>query len=189
MDIGKPMQLTDIIVRWHNGDKQAEGLLFHYAYEQLKSIAHKERVRALDKFGDNAEHHEQEVNNTTALIHDAYVKLSQHDVSYLQNRKQFFLLVSKVVRQILIDQSRKRLAQKRQPTTATTRDQQNFDQLMSFDSALGELKKRFPRQSEVLQLRYFAGLKNKEISDMLQCSPSLIEKDLKFSRSWMQSQI
>ncbi|POB67974.1 RNA polymerase subunit sigma, partial [Vibrio vulnificus] len=62
-------------------------------------------------------------------------------------------------------------------------------QLIIMDKALDNFSVRYPRQSNALKLKYLMGMKNQEISELLECSASLIEKDLKFSRSWLQSRM
>lgn len=99
-------------------------------------------------------------------------------------------MASKVMRQILIDNARAHQAQKRQQReTNDPSGEQSFEQLLILDKALDSFSVRYPRQSNALKLKYLMGLKNQEISQLLECSSSLIEKDLKFSRSWLQSRI
>ena len=99
-------------------------------------------------------------------------------------------MASKVMRQILIDNARAHQEQKRQQRlVAESSSDIKFEQLISLDQALDNFSVRYPRQSNALKLKYLMGLKNQEISRLLECSSSLIEKDLKFSRSWLQSRI
>lgn len=184
-------ELTNIIQNWHKGDKDAEAKLYHFAYQQLRSIAQKERQRSAEKYGAENKVLQDSANNTTALIHDAYLKLASSDMSHIKNRRQFYLMVSKVMRQILIDNARAISAQKRQVScnNMTHQDNNYIDQLISIEKALDHFSLRYPRQSDVVKLKYFMGLKTQEISTLLECSNSLIEKDLKFSRSWLQMQI
>jgi RNA polymerase sigma factor (sigma-70 family) len=68
-------------------------------------------------------------------------------------------------------------------------EEDRFEQLIIMDKALDNFSSRYPRQSSALKLKYLMGMKNQEISELLECSASLIEKDLKFSRSWLQSRM
>ncbi|MGC9491207.1 ECF-type sigma factor, partial [Vibrio genomosp. F10] len=115
------MDLTDLILRWQSGEKEVEQQLYLYAYEHLKVIAQQERLRSSQKFGEHNPVFNELSNNTTALINEAYVKLSQYSDCDVGNRKQFYLLVSKVIRQILVDQARYFGAQKRQEITISER--------------------------------------------------------------------
>ncbi len=182
--------LTQIINQWQSGDKQAENQLYQFAYLQLRKIAQQERARSAKKYGDENKVLADSVNSTTALIHEAYLKMSGSELNDLSSQKAFYLMASKVMRQILIDNARAHQAQKRQQrlTTESSSDIK-FEQLISLDQALDNFSVRYPRQSNALKLKYLMGLKNQEISRLLECSNSLIEKDLKFSRSWLQSRI
>lgn len=182
--------ITDIIQQWHAGDKQAETDLYQFAYLQLRSIAQKERARSAKKYGDSNQVLSDCINNTTALIHDAYLKLAGSDMSHIENRRQFYLMATKVMRQILVDHARSLSAKKRQQVTAVQHDDDNqFEQMLSMNKMLDNFSLHYPRQSEALKLKYLLGLRNQEISELLQCSSSLIEKDLKFSRCWLQAKM
>ncbi len=185
-------QLEAIITLWQQGDKTAEAELFNCAYIQLRAIAQKERARLAAKYGDNNKVLADCINNTTALIHDAYLKISASNFSAagIARERDFFLLVSKVMRQILIDHARTMQAQKRQHVRPQAgKEHTQTELLLSMDKCLDTFSEHYPRQSQALKLKYLLGMKNNEISTLLQCSNSLIEKDLKFSRSWLQARI
>lgn len=183
-------QITQIIQQWHLGDKQAEAELYQFAYLQLRAIAQQERARSAKKYGESNQVLSDCINNTTALIHDAYLKLEGTDLSLIENRRQFYLMAAKVMRQILIDHARTLGAKKRQQVTVVHQpDDDKFEQLLSMNKMLDTFSLHYPRQSEALKLKYLLGLRNQEISELLKCSSSLIEKDLKFSRSWLQAKM
>ncbi|TOF36203.1 RNA polymerase subunit sigma [Vibrio parahaemolyticus] len=181
--------LTHIIQQWQSGNKQAESELYQFAYLQLRKIAQQERERNAEKYGTDNMVLADSVNSTTALIHDAYLKMSNCDMSEIATKRDFFLMAAKVMRQILIDNARSRQAQKRQHITLMKDEEDRFEQLIIMDKALDSFSTRYPRQSSALKLKYLMGMKNQEISELLECSASLIEKDLKFSRSWLQSRM
>ena len=186
----KTDDLTQIIHRWQQGNKQAEQQLYLFAYQKLRDIAQKERKRSAEKFGSDNPVLQDSANNTTALIHDAYIKLANSGIDFIDNHRQFYLMAAKVMRQILIDNARAMQAQKRQSHAKTsTKEELYIDQLLSVEKALDNFSSRYPRQSDVVKLKYFMGMKNQEISSLLDCSSSLVEKDLKFSRSWLRTQI
>ena len=181
--------LTQIIQQWQAGDKQAESELYQFAYLQLRKIAQQERERNAEKYGTDNKVLSDSVNSTTALIHDAYLKMSNCDMSEIETKRDFFLMAAKVMRQILIDNARAHQAQKRQHITLMKEEEDRFEQLIIMDKALDNFSVRYPRQSNALKLKYLMGMKNQEICELLECSVSLIEKDLKFSRSWLQSRM
>ncbi len=182
--------ISDLIQRWQSGDKQAENLLYRSAYLQLRKIARKERERCANKYGETNIEMLDRACSTTVLMHEAYVKMSSSKASHIQNQREYYLMVAQVMRQILFDNARANQAQKRQKTKdwRCTKDS-DTEQLIELNKALDCFSKLYPRQSKALALKYLIGLKNQEISELLECSSSLIEKDLKFSRSWLQSKI
>ncbi len=167
----------------------SESELYQFAYLQLRKIAQQERERNAEKYGTDNMVLADSVNSTTALIHDAYLKMSNCDMSEIATKRDFFLMAAKVMRQILIDNARSHQAQKRQHITLMKDEEDRFEQLIIMDKALDSFSTRYPRQSSALKLKYLMGMKNQEISELLECSASLIEKDLKFSRSWLQSRM
>ncbi|MDN3615684.1 MAG: ECF-type sigma factor [Vibrio gallaecicus] len=182
--------LTQIINEWQSGNKSAETELYKFAYLQLRHIALEERVRNAQKYGDDNQVLNDSMNSTTALIHDAYLKMSSSNLQSISNKRDFFLMAAKVMRQILIDNARHLQAQKRQQLTLVNADNDDrFEQFVIMDKALDSFSLRYPRQSQALKLKYLMGMRNQEISQLLECSDSLIEKDLKFSRSWLQSKL
>lgn len=184
-----PDNFTQLLHLWQSDHTGAEKALYDLAYQHLHHLAQKERQRCANKHGGDNPVSANPIHNTTALVHDAYLKLSQHRAPECQNRNQFFLMVSKVMRQILVDHARKALAQKRQQQGAWPEETKPLDDLLSLDKAIERLDDHYPRQASAVKLKYFAGLRTKEISELLNCSESLIEKDLRFSRSWIQMQV
>jgi len=187
MDI-KVNETTDLIKQWSLGDKTSEDKLFALTYQQFKTIARdaKSKLNGEDDFNITA----NIIHSTTSLVHDAYLKLSPGITENLDNRKQFYLLVSKVMRHILVDHHRKNTAFKRQKQAIIGErplQQKTFSlDYIVIDKAIENLTKDYPRQAETMQLRYFHGLKNKEIAQLHNISESLVDKDLKFSKSWIR---
>ncbi|ROV58002.1 sigma-70 family RNA polymerase sigma factor [Vibrio ponticus] len=184
--------LTTIIHQWQAGDKQAENKLYQFAYLQLRTIAQQERARSAQKYGHKNKVLMDSVNSTTALIHDAYLKLSHSEMLNIANHRDFYLMAARIMRQILIDNARTQLAQKRQIDQESPLEEKplrGFEEILVVDEVLDSFSERYPRQSNAVKLKYLMGLKNEEISQLLECSSSLIEKDLKFSRSWLQARM
>ncbi|MDW3059543.1 ECF-type sigma factor, partial [Vibrio sp. 1978] len=122
--------LTHIIQQWQSGNKQAESELYQFAYLQLRKIAQQERERNAEKYGTDNMVLADSVNSTTALIHDAYLKMSNCDMSEIATKRDFFLMAAKVMRQILIDNARSHQAQKRQHITLMKDEEDRFEQLI-----------------------------------------------------------
>jgi len=187
MDI-RSNDTTDLIKKWSLGDKASEDKLFALTYQQFKTIAR----NAKGKLGgnDNVNITANIIHSTTALVHDAYLKLAPGITENIDDRKQFYMLVSKVMRHILVDHHRKNTASKRQNKESDGNELQASEPFsldyITIDKAIESLTKNHPRQAETIQLRYFHGLKNKEIAQLHQISESLVDKDLKFSKSWMR---
>ncbi|OIQ26491.1 ECF-type sigma factor [uncultured Vibrio sp.] len=181
------MDLTDLILRWQAGDKEVEQKLYLFAYEHLKTIAQKERARNSIKFGEQNQIFNELSNNTTALINEAYIRISQSTDSDIRNRKQFYLLVSKVIRQILVDQYRYFGALKRQSSDDPSKIK-DIENILELNQVVDSFSKKYPAQGEVIKLKYFLGLSVNEISELLFSSVSKIEKDISFSKSWIRLQ-
>lgn len=181
-------QLTEIIQSWHQGDDQAKQDLYQFAYLQLRTLAKKERAKVEAKYKNENLLINDEVFNTTSLIHDAYLKLEQADTSYIENRRQFYLMMSKVMRQVMFEAARKNGAQKRQQPTGSANDEHDEDcsHSRALLKTLESFSDKYPRQAEVVQLKYFMGFDNEKISHILQASQSLVEKDAKFAKAWLQ---
>ena len=182
-------ELTQIIHQWQSGNKETENQLYQFAYLHLRRIAKEERQRNAEKYGENNDVLSDSMNSTTALIHDAYIKLSHSDLSDIKSKRNFYLMVAKIMRQILIDNARTLQAKKRQQLNNNDQDNDRFELFVVMDKILDSFSERYPRQSNVMKLKYLMGLQNKEICSLLECSTSLIEKDLKFSRCWLQSRM
>lgn len=182
---------TQVLNNWKQGDKPAESELYHLAYTQLRRLAEQEQQRNARKYGDSNPILNDSIHSTTALVHEAYLRLSQTDLDDVHQRRDFYLKAAKIMRQILIDHARHKQAQKRQPVTLLPETEQSasFEQLVIMDKTLDTFSARYPRQSDALKLKYLIGMKVDEISELLECSRSLIEKDLKFALCWFQSRL
>ncbi|MDR9827853.1 ECF-type sigma factor [Vibrio sp.] len=183
---------THLFQRYQSGSKEAENKLYHIAYTRLRDIARKTREQCGLQHGEDNNVLSDSVNATTALVHDAYLKLNQFSKENVSSQRDFYLLAAKAMRQILIDNSRALSAQKRQPIRLQS-DQSSYSSelvgLVSFEKSLDRFSERYPRQSNALKLKYYIGLTIDEISHLLECSTSLVEKDLRFSRAWLQSRM
>ena len=150
---------TVLIAGVRNGDRQAVDALFARVYDQLRVIAH----ARLKRRGGG------ETLNTTALVHEAYIKLTSGETLTLEDRLHFFALSARAMRFVLIGYARERNAQKRGggviPVTlneelvaSNDRAEIEATNLLSIDDALNQLTQVSPRLAEVVELRFFGGL-------------------------------
>ena len=172
-------EVTRLLVAWRGGDKGAFERLVPLVYRELHKLAHA-RMR-----GQPAGLTLQ----TTALVHEAYVRLV--DVRHMpwQNRAHFYGVCAQAMRCILIDAARARLAQKRGGDAirvpfneAVVGSPVPDADLLALDDALSELSRADPRRGKVVELRYFGGLTVAETAEVLQVSPDTVMRDWKIAK-------
>jgi RNA polymerase sigma factor (TIGR02999 family) len=181
-----PAHVTGLLARWSTGDKAAEQELFGLVYEPLRRIARRQLARV--RPGQTLQ--------TTAVVHEAYVRLARHEGSSWQDRAHFFAVSARAMRHILIDHARSQGSAKRAgdasrvtfdeagvPTAAQPPD------VLALEDALQRLEKDDPRRSRVVELRYFGGLTNDEIAAVLQVSPATVERDWRYARAWLHQEL
>jgi RNA polymerase sigma factor (TIGR02999 family) len=133
---------------------------------------------------------------TTALVNEVYLRLVDVTSVAWQERAQFFAICAQMMRRILVDAARARGAQKRgagaervnaEDVDLVSPEPQDF--VIALDAALDEFAKVAPRQARVIELRYFGGLDEKEIAEVLRVSTRTIERDWNFARSWLMHEL
>jgi RNA polymerase sigma factor (TIGR02999 family) len=163
-------------------DDPALDQLFGRVYDELRRLAH--RVRG-GRAGDTL--------NTTALVHEAYLKLSASADLRLKSRAHFFALAARAMRQIVMDAARRQLADKRGGTEAVsvTLDEAlqpeplRASQLVALDEALARLDQVDPRRARVVEHRIFSGLTADETAALLGVSRPTVERDWRAARAWL----
>jgi RNA polymerase sigma-70 factor, ECF subfamily len=152
-------------------------------YDRLKQIA--ERQLRRERAGHTL--------NPTALVHEAYVKLADQTQVALQNRGQLLALTARMMRRVLVDHARRRKAGKRGGewirTTLSGRvspAQTDPEELLALDEALEQLD---PRQRQVVEMRFFTGLCEAEIGQLLDVSPRTVRRDWVKARAWLYSEL
>lgn len=168
---------------------RAEGLephsadeLFALVYSSLKGMAHK--VRA----GRGSE-----TLNTTALVHEAYIRLAASSSQAWKDERHFFAVAARAMRQILVDAARREMALKRggDRHEAVTFDESAHtlparpEELIALDAALDELSRHDPRRAQVVEQRVFAGLSTPECAKLLGISTATVERDWRAARAWL----
>ena len=155
--------------------------IFPRVYDELRQLAHRQLGR----------HGEAGTVTTTALVHEAYLKLSRGREPEWQDRGHFFALAARAMRFILVDRARGRLAAKRDGGHPVTLDDAHADaneapeQLLAIHEALERLEQVSPRLAEVVHLRFFAGLGHEEIADLKGVSVPTVKRDWARARTWL----
>ena len=180
-----PTDVTQLLLAYTDGDREALDRLLPLVYEHLKRLAHA-RLRQ-----ERSDH----TLNTTGLVHEAYFKLIDIKQVQYQSRGHFFAMASKVMRRILVNYATMRKAQKRGAgAQRETLDEARLlpeayaETLLELDDVLKRLEASHPRQAEVIQHHYFGGLTNEEAAEALGVSLRTVERDLNFGRAWLSKQ-
>lgn len=178
--------ITELLVKWGRGDKTALDELIPLVYDELRKLAANYLRR---KPGAHT-------LQATALVHEAYVRLADQKSISMQHRAQFFGLAAKVMRDILVDHARKRLAKKRdgQQLRLSLSQAERFGRkpdvdLVALDDALKELNATNPQHSRVIELRFFGGLTIEETAEVMSLSHATTERYWTFARAWLRREL
>jgi RNA polymerase sigma factor (TIGR02999 family) len=176
-------EITRLAQRWGEGDQDAFERLIELVYDDLRRIAHK-HLRA-EGDGDAT-------INTTALVHEAFLKLSGAEGGEWPGRAHFFAFCSKAMRRILIDYARKRSAEKRggkRIRVPLTPDSASVDQeateILALDEALRTLESHDERMARIAECRFFGGLSVLETAEALNTSRRTVEREWAKARGYL----
>jgi RNA polymerase sigma factor (TIGR02999 family) len=179
-------QVTELLIQWSDGDQNALDDLMPIVYDELRRMARGHMNR------QDSGHTMQ----TTELIHEAYLKLAGNEEKDWKNRAHFFGVASKAMRHIIVDYARLKSSQKRggNPNRITFVENEfasnkNSEEIVALDDALLALAELDERKSRVVEMRFFGGLKNEEIAEVLQVSIITIKRDWNFARNWLLKEI
>jgi RNA polymerase sigma-70 factor, ECF subfamily len=176
-------EITRLLQDFQSGKKEALDKLLPIVYDELRRVAH----RLLSN-------EYAETLPTTALVHEAYLKLvNQHSVDW-QNRGQFFAIASQAMRRILVDHARSRHYQKRDGIKIDLDDAETLsvsmnESLLDLDFALDELAELDEAQAKIVELRYFAGLTFDETAAVLKISTAAVFREWTLARAWLYRKI
>ena len=183
-----PDDITGLLKSWQSGDREALELLTPRVYAELRRIA----SRALAR--ERPDHTLQ----STALVHEAFMKLvNQRDVDW-QSRAHFFGLAAQLMRRILVDHARRVGRAKRggeavrlSLETASDADtpSRSVDDIYLLDAALKKLESIDPTQGRVVELRFFGGLTIEETADLLAVSPMTIKREWAVAKAWLYREL
>ena len=183
----KSNEITAMLHDWSDGDQEALNSLLPLVYEELRRQA--ARFLRRERIGHTLQ--------TTALVHEAYLKLiDQRDVNW-QNRAHFFGIAAQAMRRILVDYAKARHREKRgganenlplEAVTLAVSNEKSID-LEALDEALTRLSKIDERQMRIVELRYFGGLNIEETAEVLHISPATVKSDWKWAKAWLYQEM
>jgi RNA polymerase sigma-70 factor (ECF subfamily) len=181
-----PENITPLLRDLQNGDREAASKLTPLLYNELRRLARNYMRR------ERTDHTLQ----ATALVHEAYLKLVKQPSTAWQDRSHFFGIAAHVMRQILIDHARGHLREKRGGAQkAVPLDEAcaffpgQSAELLRVDEALERLEKLDPRQSKIVELRFFGGLSVEEAAEFLKISPKTVKRDWSMARAWLRAEL
>jgi RNA polymerase sigma-70 factor (ECF subfamily) len=181
-----PQEVTQLLVKWSDGDKAALEELAPLVYEELRRLAHHYME------GQRPDHTLQ----TTALVNEAYLRLADQSRPNFTNRSHFFAVAAKAMRQILVNHAKALQRQKRGGDAAKVElDKAALvspgpsREILDLNDALERLATLDSRKAQVVELRYFGGLKQDEIAEVLKISSVTVRRDWVFAKAWLYSEL
>jgi RNA polymerase sigma factor (TIGR02999 family) len=175
-------EITVLLRRWREGDKQALDLLMPLVYPRLRSIA----------AGMGRQSSKTPTLQATGLVHEAYLRLLNRNSISINDREHFFSFAAQVMRHILVDHVRTRQSQKRGGARERIPFHEEMqwvsldgEDILALNRALDELAAVDERKVRLIELRYFLGCTAEETSDLLQISKATVDRDLQVARAWL----
>ena len=179
------MHLTELLVRLNTGDRDMMNLVIPLVYEELKKLARAHLRREL----------RATPLETTALVHEAFLKLAGSRQPSYENRAHFYGIASRLMRQVLVDTARARTAEKRAaakevaladvPDWGTKPDRS----LLALDDALQWLEKADPLKGQLIEMRFFAGMTAEESSAALSIPVHVVRRELRLAHAWLRKEM
>jgi RNA polymerase sigma factor (TIGR02999 family) len=183
---GSSDELTQLLVEWGDGDQTALNKLIPLVYDELRRMAHHYMAR------EAPEHTLQ----TTALVNDAYLRLTDQKRTNWQNRAQFFGIAAQLMRRILVDHARRHAYAKRGGgATQVPLDEtavvgpQRAAEILALNEALNQLAMIDARKCQIVELRYFGGFTVEETATLLEVSDVTVMRDWSLAKAWLRREI
>ncbi len=181
-----PLNVTELLVGWGKGDKAALDQLLPIVYDELRRQA--ARYLRRERVGHTLQ--------TTALIHEAYLRLVDQKNVQWQNRAQFFGIAAQLMRRILVDHARTKKRAKRGGSdirvsladAEASVKAQELD-VVALSEALDRLQQIDEQQSKIVELRFFSGLTVEETAAVLDISPATVKRDWSMAKAWLHREI
>ncbi len=178
--------ITQLLIAWGRGDREALDQLMPLIYDELHRLAHRYMQR--EQVGHTLQ--------TSALVNEAYLKLTQERDMHWQNRAHFFAVASQLMRRILVDYARSRGAGKRGGDAkfigldeAVEVSENRMEEFLSLHEALDRLASFDARKSRVAELRFFSGLPVEEIAVILEVAPVTVMREWRLAKAWLHNQL
>lgn len=186
MSSGEPAEITQILQEWNNGNEGAKERLLPFVYDELKRQARVLMSR------ERANHTLQ----PTALVHEAFLRLSEQSGIDWKNRGHFYGIASRLMRQILVDHARAHAAGKRGGNVIhfSIEDvqipvEERAASILAIDEVLDRLAKLDEQQANIVEMRFFGGMTNADIADSLQVSQRTVSRDWETARLWLYREL
>jgi len=184
---GNEQNITELLLAWNEGNREALDKLMPLVYDEL----HRQAARFLRR--ERSDHTLQ----TTALIHEAYLKLVDQREANWESRTHFFAIAANLMRRILVDYARSKKREKRggdylilplEEAEAVAGKEKSID-LMAIDEALTKLEKIDQRQAKIVELRYFGDLTLEETAQALGVSRTTVADDWAMAKAWLHREL
>ena len=188
-----PEQITQLLVDWSNGDQTALGKLMPLVYDELRRLAR--HYMRNERQGQTLQ--------TTALVHEAYLRLAGYKEIKWQERAHFFAIAAQLMRRILVEHARARKRVKRGRDAQTicldakaislaedaSASADHFLDMLALDEAMTRLEAIDSRKTRVVEMRFFAGMENTEIAEVLKVSINTVTRDWNFAEAWLRREL
>jgi RNA polymerase sigma factor (TIGR02999 family) len=177
--------VSELLRHWKQGDEKALAELLPLVYNELRMVARAHLKR------ERPDHTLQ----STALVHEAYLRLLGSQPPELRNRPHFIAIASRLIRQILVDYARERRAAKRDGGDRVSIEYLDAlpvgddDELLALNDALNDLYRADERQAKIVDMKFFGGLSSPEVSEVLGLSRATVDRDWATARAWLHRQI
>ena len=186
MPSASPQRVTQLLADWRNGNDAALTELTPLIYEDLRGLAHRYMS------GQRPDHTLQ----TTALVHEAYLRLADQTNPNWQTRAHFFAVAARAMRHILVDYAKRYRSQKRggggvkiELDEAALVSPEESKEIINLHEALESLATLDARKAKVVELKYFGGLNYDEIAEVLKISPVTVRRDWEFAKVWLYAEL
>jgi len=182
---GASKPVSELLIRWQEGDASALENLLPLVYDELRRLAR--HYLQSEREGHTLQ--------STALVHEAYLRMVGQSPVRIDSRAHFFGIAARLMRQILVDHARERKAAKRGGGCRITLDEsavlpQEPDlDLVALNDALNELSRLDEQQARIVELRFFAGLSIEDTSQVLKLSPATVKRNWVHARLWLQREL
>src|SRR5262245_57083223 len=180
-----PKEVTRLLIAWSNGDHAALDQLVPLVYDELRRLARGYMRR--EKQGHTLQ--------TSALIHEAYLRLLDQKNVQLENRAHFFGFAAQLMRRILVDHARSRSRIKRGGGVqmVSLADQavlsNDVAEVIALDDALKNLVEMDPRKAQIVEMKFFGGLTNEEVAEVLGVTTRTVEREWRKAKAWLHREI